>query len=188
MKAILTVIGRDRSGIIARTSMLLYKHDANIEDLTQTVLSGYFTMVMLIDLSAMTISFEELQAELKGLKEKSDKMTAQWKEEKSALEDVRRVRTRLEEERNRYERAEAEGNLNEASRLKYGVIPELEKKLKTHEDDLHQNRAAALLREEVTADEIAEVVSRWSGIPVTKLVEGEREKLMRLAGRSCTSG
>lgn len=67
MKAILTVIGRDRSGIIARTSMLLYKHDANIEDLTQTVLSGYFTMVMLIDLSAMTISFEELQAELNAL-------------------------------------------------------------------------------------------------------------------------
>ena len=67
MKAILTVIGRDRSGIIARTSMLLYKHDANIEDLTQTVLSGYFTMVMLIDLSAMTISFEELQAELSAL-------------------------------------------------------------------------------------------------------------------------
>ena len=124
---------------------------------------------------------EELQAELKTLKAKSDKMTAQWKEEKAALEDVRRVRARLEEERNRYERAEAEGNLNEASRLKYGVIPELEKKLKTHEDDLHQNRAAALLREEVTADEIAEVVSRWSGIPVTKLVEGEREKLMRLA-------
>ena len=124
---------------------------------------------------------EELQAELKDLKAKSDKMTAQWKEEKSALEDVRRVRTRLEEERNRYERAEAEGNLNEASRLKYGVIPELEKKLRTHEDDLHQNRAAALLREEVTADEIAEVVSRWSGIPVTRLVEGEREKLVRLA-------
>ncbi|MDO4357568.1 MAG: ACT domain-containing protein [Clostridia bacterium] len=67
MKAILTVIGRDRSGIIARTSTLLYKHEANIEDLTQTVLSGYFTMVMLIDLSAMTISFEELQAELNAL-------------------------------------------------------------------------------------------------------------------------
>ena len=124
---------------------------------------------------------EELQGELKVLKEKSDRMTAQWREEKSALEDVRRVRNRLEEERNRYERAEAEGNLNEASRLKYGVIPELEKKLKAHEDDLRKNSGAALLREEVTADEIAEVVSRWSGIPVTKLLEGEREKLIRLA-------
>ncbi len=123
---------------------------------------------------------EELQAELKGLKEKSEKMTAQWKEERSALEDVRRVRTRLEEERNRYERAEAGGDLNEASRLKYGIIPELEKKLKTHEEELRRRSGAALLREEVTADEIAEVVSRWSGIPVTKLVEGEREKLLRL--------
>lgn len=67
MKAILTVIGRDRSGIIARTSTLLYKHEANIEDLTQTILSGYFTMVMLLDLSAMTASFEELQAQLNAL-------------------------------------------------------------------------------------------------------------------------
>lgn len=67
MKAILTVIGKDRSGIIARVSTLLYKHEANIEDLTQTVLSGYFTMVMLIDLSAMTIAFEELQTELNAL-------------------------------------------------------------------------------------------------------------------------
>ena len=123
----------------------------------------------------------ELQDELKDLKAKSDKMTAQWKEEKRALEDVRRVRTSLEDAKHRYERAESEGNFNEASRLKYGVIPELEKKLKVHEDDLRQNAGSALLREEVTADEIAEVVSRWSGIPVTKLVEGEREKLVRLA-------
>ena len=123
----------------------------------------------------------ELQDELKDLKAKSDKMTAQWQEEKRALEDVHRVRTSLEDAKHRYERAESEGNFNEASRLKYGVIPELEKKLKVHEDDLRANAGSALLREEVTADEIAEVVSRWSGIPVTKLVEGEREKLVRLA-------
>ena len=123
----------------------------------------------------------ELQDELKELKAKSDKMTAQWKDEKRAIEDVRRVRTSLEEQKHRYERAESEGNFNEASRLKYGVIPELEKKLKAHEDELRRNEGSALLREEVTADEIAEVVSRWSGIPVTKLVEGEREKLVRLA-------
>ena len=123
----------------------------------------------------------ELQAELNDLKAKSDAMTAQWREEKAALEDVRRVRTRLEEERNRYEDALMRGDNETAARLKYGVIPELEKKLRTHEDDLRKNSAGALLREEVTADEIAEVVSRWSGIPVAKLVEGEREKLVRLA-------
>ena len=124
---------------------------------------------------------EELQAELKGLKEKSDAMTAQWKREKADLEEVRKVRTQLQELRSRAERAETEGNYNEAARLKYGDIPTLEKRLKEHEDALKSRSGAALLREEVTADEIAEVVSRWSGIPVTKLVEGEREKLMRLS-------
>ncbi len=123
----------------------------------------------------------ELQDELKDLKAKADKMTAQWKEEKRDLEEVRRVRTSLEEEKHRYERAESEGNFNEASRLKYGVIPDLEKKLKAHEDALKKKEGSALLCEEVTSDEIAQVVSRWSGIPVSKLVEGEREKLVRLA-------
>ena len=122
----------------------------------------------------------ELQEELKGLKEKSDAMTAQWKKEKAALEDVRSVRNKLEEAKNAYEIALARGDNETAARYKYGVIPEFEKQLKAHEEDLSRNGANALLREEVTADEIAEVVSRWSGIPVTKLVEGEREKLMRL--------
>ena len=108
-------------------------------------------------------------------------MTAQWKEEKSALEDVRRVRTRLEETRVKAEQAEQAGDYNRAAELKYGIIPELEKKLKVHEDNLKHNAGATLLKEVVDSDEIAEVVSRWSGIPVTKLVEGEREKLVRLA-------
>ena len=124
---------------------------------------------------------EELQAELKGLKAKSDAMTAQWRREKADLEEVRKVRTQLQELRTRAERAETEGNYNEAAKLKYGDIPALEKRLKEHEDALQSKSGATLLREEVTADEIAEVVSRWSGIPVTKLVEGEREKLVRLA-------
>lgn len=123
----------------------------------------------------------ELQSELATLKASSDKMTAQWKEEKDALEGVRRVRSRLEEEKLRYETALTRGDNETAARLKYGVIPELEKKLKLHEEDLKKNAGVALLREEVTAGEIAEVVSRWSGIPITKLVEGEREKLVRLA-------
>ena len=122
----------------------------------------------------------ELQGELKELKVKSESMTARWKEEKRALEEVRRVRTQLDEERNRYENALMRGDNETAARLKYGVIPELEKKLKTHEENMRKDGQDALLREEVTADEIAEVVSRWSGIPVAKLVEGEREKLMRL--------
>ncbi len=122
----------------------------------------------------------ELQSELAALKVKADVMTAQWRKEKAALEEVRKVRVRLEDARTKYENALTRGDNETAARLKYGVIPDLERELKAHENDKAQGDATALLREEVTADEIAEVVSRWSGIPVTKLVEGEREKLMRL--------
>lgn len=123
---------------------------------------------------------EELQTELKDLKAKAESMSAQWKDEKSALEEVRKVRTRLEDVRHKYEDALMRGDNEMAARLKYGEIPELEKKLRQHEEDLQKKSSDALLSEEVTAEEIAEVVSRWSGIPVTKLVEGEREKLIRL--------
>ena len=122
----------------------------------------------------------ELQQELGEQKAKADRMTAQWKEEKAALEEVRSVRTKLDEAKNAYETALNRGDNATASRYKYGVIPEFEKQLKSHEEDLARRGADAMLREEVTADEIAEVVSRWSGIPVTKLLEGEREKLVRL--------
>ena len=106
---------------------------------------------------------EELQVELKELKSKSDAMTAQWKEEKGAIEEVRKVRAQLDDARRRHEHAVSEGDLNEAARLQYGVIPGLEKSLHEHEERLAARKGTALLREEVTADEIAEVVSRWSG-------------------------
>ena len=122
----------------------------------------------------------ELQSELGELKTKSESMTAQWKREKAALEEVRHVRQDLDNCRNKYEQALTRGDNEMAARLKYGVIPELEKRLHQHEVDLARQGGETMLREEVTADEIAEVVSRWSGIPVTKLVEGEREKLIRL--------
>jgi ATP-dependent Clp protease ATP-binding subunit ClpB len=107
-------------------------------------------------------------------------MTAKWKKEKAVLEEVRQVRQRLDGAKFEYERSLNGGDNATASRYKYGVIPELEKKLRAHEEAMRDASADMLLKEEVTADEIAEVVSRWSGIPVSKLVEGEREKLMRL--------
>ena len=122
----------------------------------------------------------ELQTELKDLKAKADRMNAQWKKEKAALEEVRHIRQELDNAKRAFEIALNRGDNATASRYKYGVIPELEKRLKAHEDNSSKDGAEALLREEVTAEEIAEVVSRWSGIPVAKLVEGEREKLMRL--------
>ena len=122
----------------------------------------------------------ELQKELKELKVKSDAMTAQWEKEKSALEEVRKIRASLDSAKVKYTQALSQGDNENAARLKYGVIPELEKKLKEHEEAMHAAGGTALLKEEVTADEIAEVVSRWSGIPVRKLLEGEREKLLKL--------
>ena len=123
---------------------------------------------------------EELRRELAELRAKADEMTARWKNEKDALEDVKRVRARLDESRLAFDAALAAGDNARASQIKYGVIPELERKLKVHEAEIRGQEAGQLLREEVTADEIAEVVSRWAGIPVTKLLEGERAKLLKL--------
>ena len=124
---------------------------------------------------------EELQQELSGMKAKADAMTAQWKREKAALDEVKKIRQNLDDAKHSRDIALSRGDNATASRYIYGVIPEFEKQLKAHEAQAAEKGAAALLREEVTADEIAAVVSRWSGIPVTKLVEGEREKLVRLA-------
>ncbi len=122
----------------------------------------------------------ELRRELAEEKAKADAMTARWKNEKDSLEDIKRVRARLDEARLTFESALASGDNAKASQLKYGLIPELERKLKQHEEDIQRDGGTQLLREEVTADEIAEVVSRWAGIPVTKLLEGERTKLLKL--------
>ena len=126
---------------------------------------------------------EELRKELSELKAKADAMTARWRNEKAVLEDVKRVRANLDAARLKYDQAVASGDVAEASRIKYGEMYELEKKLKAHEEDIRKDGGGQLLREEVTADEIAEVVSRWAGIPVTKLLEGEREKLLKLADK-----
>ncbi len=123
---------------------------------------------------------DELQKELATLKVKANAMTAQWKKEKAALEEVRQIRADLDSAKVKYSQALSRGDNENAARLKYGVLPELEKKLREHEREIHEAGGNAMLKEEVTADEIAEVVSRWSGIPVTKLLEGEREKLLKL--------
>ena len=122
---------------------------------------------------------EELRRELAEQKAKADEMTVRWRNEKDALEEVKRVRAQLDEARLAFDAALAAGDNAKASQIKYGTIPELERKLKEHESGIG-GQDGALLREEVTADEIAEVVSRWAGIPVTKLLEGERAKLLKL--------
>lgn len=122
--------------------------------------------------------YEELQSELASLKEKLNILKLQWENEKEGLQSIRGLREKLEKARHDLEQAENNYDAVKASELKYKVIPDLEGKLKSLEKEDGQN---TLLREEVTEDEIADIVARWTGVPVSRLVEGEREKLLRLS-------
>ncbi|BBW97099.1 ATP-dependent chaperone ClpB [Geobacillus icigianus] len=121
-----------------------------------------------------------LQKELADLREKANAMKAKWQQEKEALDRVRRLREALERAKRELEEAENDYDLNKAAELRHGRIPQLEKQLKQLEQEISEQSEGKLLREEVTEEEIAEIVSRWTGIPLTRLVEGEREKLLRL--------
>jgi ATP-dependent Clp protease ATP-binding subunit ClpB len=125
---------------------------------------------------------EALRRELADLKAQSDTMRAQWEAEKSAIEEVRTLRGQIEKVRQEIEVAERQYDLNRSAELRYGQLPQLEAQLKEKERQLaeRQKSGGQLLREEVTEEEVAEIVSRWTGIPVTRLVEGEREKLLRM--------
>lgn len=125
---------------------------------------------------------ELLRQELADLKEKAKEMKAKWEKEKDEISVIREKREQLEKLRRELEDAENEYNLNRAAELRHGKIPALEKELKQMERTLERKEAeeSRLVKEEVTEDEIAEIISRWTGIPITKLVEGEREKLLRL--------
>ena len=120
-----------------------------------------------------------LRAELASLKEKTAAMKLQWQREKAAIEDVKKVREELSKARHESERLERAGDFDAVAKLRYGTIPALEKKL-AELSAKEGPDASRMLREEVTENEIAEVVGRWTGIPVARLVESEREKLLRL--------
>lgn len=123
---------------------------------------------------------EVLRDELKELKESSAGMREQWDSEKETLRGIQDKREKLDRFRRELEEAENRFDLNKAAELKYGKIPTLEDELHELEAALVDGQENRLLREEVTEEEIAMIVARWTGIPVTKLVEGEREKLLRL--------
>lgn len=124
---------------------------------------------------------EALRKELAALREKGGAMKAQWEREKEAIKKVQALRESIEKVRHEMELAERQYDLSRVAELKYGKLAELERQLKQEEERLSSEQGGArLLREEVTEEEIAEIVSRWTGIPVAKLVEGEREKLLRL--------
>jgi len=123
---------------------------------------------------------ENLRRELAELRAEADAMKAQWESEKKIIEKVRELRESLELARQEAEKAEREYDLERVAKLRHGTIPEIEKQLAEQEALMEQREQNMLLREEVTEEEIAEVISRWVGIPVTKLLEGEREKLLKL--------
>jgi ATP-dependent Clp protease ATP-binding subunit ClpB len=120
---------------------------------------------------------KNLEAELKTLEKQSADLTARWKSEKDKLSDAQRLKTELEQARTELANAQRKGEYQRAGELAYGRIPELEKKLKAVEDS---EGKGAVVEEAVTAQHIAQVVSRWTGIPVDKMLEGEREKLLRM--------
>src|SRR3970282_1176601 len=145
-----------------------------------------------------------------ALRGESEGLRAQWDEEKRALQAIRETKQRIEEARRQIEEAERRADLEAAARLRYGTVPDLQRQLATQEAKLREGRRGCasargpdlqrqlatqeaklrevqhgrqLLKEEVTPEDIAEVVSRWTGIPVTKLMEGEMAKLLHLEER-----
>lgn len=123
---------------------------------------------------------EALTKELAELKEKNDEMTAKYEKEKEHITSLKELKTKLDEARGDLERYEREYDYNKVAEIRYSVIPKIEEEIKTKEYEVKENYEGALLKEEVTEEEISEVLSKWTGIPVSNLLEGEREKLLRL--------
>ena len=122
----------------------------------------------------------ELQKELAEAREDFNAKKAQWENEKNAIGRVQKLRSDLDEANAELEKAQREYDLEKAAELKYGTIPALQKELEQSEETANEGKAASLLRDKVTEEEIARIVERWTGIPVARLMEGEREKLLHL--------
>ena len=122
----------------------------------------------------------DLEKELAELQDKFRSMKAKWENEKNAIGKVQTLREQIEQTNAAIEKAQREYDLNKAAELKYGRLPELQKQLEAEEKLANEKKEDSLLRDRVTDEEIARIVARWTGIPVEKLVEGEREKLLHL--------
>ena len=122
----------------------------------------------------------DIQKEKSELKTKFESMKAKWENEKKSIEKVQKLREEIEKVNSEIEKAERNYELNKAAELKYGKLPELQKELEKEDEENEKKKETGLLRSKVTEDEIAKIVSRWTGIPITKLMEGEREKILHL--------
>ncbi len=128
---------------------------------------------------------EDLEGELANLREELNALMARWQQEKQAIQRMRDIKAEIDQARIQLERAERQSDLETAARIRYGQLLELEQRLQAAERDIAEMRASAgaMLKEEVDADEIAAVISRWTGIPVSRLLEGEIEKLLHMEER-----
>jgi ATP-dependent Clp protease ATP-binding subunit ClpB len=125
---------------------------------------------------------KKLERDLANLKEQSSKLKAQWQNEKAAINAAGIINQQLEEAKQEQEKAQRAGDLNTAAQIQYGKIPDLQKKLQKAEDEL-KKQGNRLLTEEVTEEDIARVVSSWTGIPVSRMLESERQKLLKIEER-----
>jgi ATP-dependent Clp protease ATP-binding subunit ClpB len=127
----------------------------------------------------------KIERDLADLRESSRELQTRWQTEKDAISELRQVKEQIENIHTEIEQAERQSQLEKAARLRYGELPELEARRQAAEERLGQLQSdeGALLKEEVDAEEIAEIVARWTGIPVTRLLEGEMEKLLRMESR-----
>jgi len=121
-----------------------------------------------------------LDKELANLKEKEKSLAARWQREKEHVEQLRGLRAQLDEAKAQEEQAERSGDLEAAARLRYGTVPELQKKVDALTKEAEGTPTGSLLREEVTEDDVALVISKWSGIPVTRLLQGEMKRLLTM--------
>ncbi len=127
---------------------------------------------------------EKIKKELADLKEKSNALKAQWKREKEIIEKINSLKKQIEEQKTLEQKHEREGNLDKIAEIRYGVIPKLQQELQKKNEELKElQEKGGMLKEEIDEEDIAEIISRWTGIPVSKLLEGEREKLLRMEER-----
>jgi ATP-dependent Clp protease ATP-binding subunit ClpB len=128
---------------------------------------------------------EKAEKELSALQEKNTQLTARWENEVGAMRAIKQLQEKLDQKQTELEQAQRQGNLEVAARIQYGEIRELNRQVEQANKRLHdlQKSGEAMVKDEVTAEEIAEVVSRWTGVPVSRMLEGEREKLLKMEDR-----
>jgi len=125
-------------------------------------------------------NLQNTEKQLAELQEKDKKLTAQWESEAGDIDAIKRIKEKIEAAQNEFENAQRKGDLETAARLKYGTITELKKQVEEKEAALAKSSSAKLIQNEVTEEQIAQVVSKWTGIPIARLLSGERDRLLKM--------